>query len=135
MKQAMTHTSTEQSEALRLAHALGGGKLIDDSTEWADTLHAAAAELRHQHARIAELEAELEAAQAQRVPLSEVMNLVSEWGMASHANGEAALDAHNPDATPDEIAYADECVQSERAAWKAIEDKLRAHGITQEKQL
>ena len=69
------------------------------------------------------------------MPLSEVMNLVSEWGMASHANGEAALDAHNPDATPDEIAYADECVQRECAAWKAIEDKLRAHGITQEKQV
>lgn len=33
-------------EALRLAHALDGGKLIDDSTEWADTLHAAADELR-----------------------------------------------------------------------------------------
>ena len=52
----MTHTSTQQPEALRLAHTLSGGKLIDDSTEWADTLHAAAAELLHQHARIAELE-------------------------------------------------------------------------------
>ena len=30
--------------------------MIDDSTEWADTLHAAAAELRGQHARIEELE-------------------------------------------------------------------------------
>ena len=59
MKQAMTHTSTEQSEALRLAHALGGGKLIDDSTEWADTLHAAAVELRRLHTRNAELEAQL----------------------------------------------------------------------------
>ena len=36
----MTHTNT-QPEALRLAHALSGGKLIDDSMEWADTLHAA----------------------------------------------------------------------------------------------
>ena len=45
-------SGTQQTEALRLAHALSGGKLIDDSTEWADTLHAAAAELR----RIAELE-------------------------------------------------------------------------------
>ena len=45
-----------QAKALRLAHTLSGGKLIDDSTEWADTLHAAAAELRSQHARIAELE-------------------------------------------------------------------------------
>ena len=49
----------QQPEALRLAHALSGGKLIDDSTEWADTLHAAAVELRHQHARIAELESQL----------------------------------------------------------------------------
>ena len=59
----MTHTSTEQPEALRLAHTLSGGKLIDDSTEWADTLHAAAAELRSQHARIAELAEETEAAE------------------------------------------------------------------------
>ena len=50
----MTHTST-QPEALRLAHTLSGGKLIDDSTEWADTLHAAA-ELRRQHTRNKELE-------------------------------------------------------------------------------
>ena len=69
-------SGTQQPEALRLAHALSGCKLIDDSTEWADTLHAAAAELRRQHARIAELEdvadmaikriAELEAQQAKR---------------------------------------------------------------------
>ena len=49
-------TQTQQPEALRLAHTLNGGKLIDDSMEWADTLHAAAAELLHQHARITELE-------------------------------------------------------------------------------
>ena len=54
-------TQTQQPEALRLATGLSGGKLIDDSTEWADTLHAAAAELRRQHARIAELEAQLSA--------------------------------------------------------------------------
>ena len=53
--------NTQQPKVLRLAHALSGGKLIDDSTEWADTLHAAAAELRRQHARIAELEAQLSA--------------------------------------------------------------------------
>ena len=57
-------SSTQQPEALRLAHTLSGGKLIDDSTEWADTLHAAAAELRHQHARIEELEAQLAATQS-----------------------------------------------------------------------
>ena len=54
-------TQTQQPEALRLAHALSGGKLIDDSTEWADTLHAADAELRRQHSRIAELEEQLSA--------------------------------------------------------------------------
>ena len=31
-------TQAQQPEALRLAHTLSGGKLIDDSTEWADTL-------------------------------------------------------------------------------------------------
>ena len=51
----MGHVHT-QPEALRLTHALSGGKLIDDSAEWADTLHAAAAELHRQHARIEELE-------------------------------------------------------------------------------
>ena len=53
--------NTQQPNALHLAHSLSGGKLIDNSTEWADTLHAAAAELRRQHARIAELEAQLSA--------------------------------------------------------------------------
>ena len=57
----MTLTSTQQPETLRLSHALRGGKLIDDSTEWADTLHAAAALLLRQHARIEELEAQLSA--------------------------------------------------------------------------
>ena len=28
-------TQTQQPEALQLAHTLSGGKLIDDSTEWA----------------------------------------------------------------------------------------------------
>lgn len=43
------HPSTKgpQAEALRLANALDGGKLIDDSTEWADTLARAAELLRH----------------------------------------------------------------------------------------
>ena len=57
-------TQTQQPEALRLAHALSGGKLIDDSTEWMDTLHAAAEELRRQHALIEELEAKHAAANA-----------------------------------------------------------------------
>ena len=46
----MTHTNTEQPEALRLADDLDG--------DWTTITHMrdAAAELRHQHARIAELE-------------------------------------------------------------------------------
>ena len=54
-------TTTQKPNALQLAYALRGGKLIDDSTEWADTLHAAEAELLRQHARIAELESQLSA--------------------------------------------------------------------------
>ena len=50
-KATMTHTSAQQPEALRLATGQSGGK-----SEWADTLHAAVAELRSQRARIAELE-------------------------------------------------------------------------------
>ena len=55
----MTRTNTQKPNALHLAHKLRGGKLIDDSTEWADTLHAAAAALLRQHARIKELEEQL----------------------------------------------------------------------------
>ena len=49
-------SDTQQPEALRLAHALSGGKLIDDSTEWMDTLHAAAEEVCRQYYRIEEME-------------------------------------------------------------------------------
>jgi len=62
-----------QDEALRLAHALDGGKLIDDSAEWADTLHAAAAMLRNLHieateqARLLGISAEREMALRARV--------------------------------------------------------------------
>ena len=71
-------SNTQQPEALRLAHALSGGKLIDNSTEWADTLHAAAAELRHQHTRIEELEAQLAATQ----PAAQGMEQAIEWPKA-----------------------------------------------------
>ena len=37
----LRHIDEPQPNALCLAHSLSGGKLIDDSTEWADTLHAA----------------------------------------------------------------------------------------------
>lgn len=73
-------------------------------------------------------------AQAGAVPLTdeqikEVMDLVSDWGMQSHLRGEAELDAHNPEATDDEITYAKECAEKERAAWNAIKDKLKPNGI------
>lgn len=70
-------TQTQQPEALRLAHALGGGKLIDDSTAWADTLHAADAKLRSQHTRIEELETQLVAAQA--VPSSVIAGAIFDF--------------------------------------------------------
>lgn len=56
----MTHTSTEQPEALRLAEVLDA---LDVGAFKNSLLGKAAAELRRQHARILELEA----AQAQRV--------------------------------------------------------------------
>lgn len=117
----MTHTSTEQPEALRLAELIEtGNRRSGDS--------AIAAELRRLHARVQELEAQtahmadlveladyatkkLEASQAQRVPLtaSQVAELLDEagysiWDMtrADFING--------------------------------IRHGERAHGITQEKQ-
>lgn len=62
----MTHTSTEQlelPEALRLAEMLMSGSAMIPEID----LPEAAAELRRLHARVQELEA----SQAQRVPLSE----------------------------------------------------------------
>ena len=85
----MTHTSTEQPEALRLAEFFES--MHKSSHRWYDgtPVHEkAAAELRRLHARVQELEAQtahmadlveladyatkkLEASQAQRVPLSD----------------------------------------------------------------
>jgi hypothetical protein len=88
----MTHTSTEQPEALRLAECLER----DTEMNWPDYDNQvnSAAELRRLHARVQELEAQiahmadlvelvdyatkkLEASQAQRVPLSdeEIFNI------------------------------------------------------------
>lgn len=87
-------SNTQQPEVLRLAHTLRGGKLIDDSTEWADTLHAAAAELLHQHTRIEELEAQLAATQSaaqaavQQVDTCETCQgnseVVTDWNRYKH---------------------------------------------------
>ena len=54
-------TQVQQPDALQLAHALNGGKLIDDSMEWMDTLHDAAAELCRLHSCVIELESEAQA--------------------------------------------------------------------------
>ena len=58
--------------------------------------------------------------------ISEVMGLVDEWGMESHLRGEAELDAQHSEATQEEIDCAKDRASKERAAWKAIESKLRA---------
>lgn len=55
----MTHTSTEQPEALRLADIVERLNVGVHSQAIAEEYSAAARELRHQHARIAELEAQL----------------------------------------------------------------------------
>lgn len=57
--------------------------------------------------------------------IKEVMGLVAQWGAASHICGEAELDAHSQDATKIDIDCAELCRYKERAAWKAIESKLR----------
>ena len=58
--------------------------------------------------------------------ISEVMGLMDEWGMESHLRGEAELDAQHSEATQEEIEWAKDRASKERAAWKAIETKLRA---------
>ncbi|MDH1477785.1 hypothetical protein N5F13_25200 [Comamonas thiooxydans] len=58
--------------------------------------------------------------------ISELMGLVDEWGMESHLRGEAELDAQHSEATQEEIDCAKDRASKERAAWKAIESKLRA---------
>ena len=88
---------TQQPEALRMAHALSGGKLIDDSTEWADTLHAAAAELRHKPARIEELEAQLSTSQpaAQGMDAQTIRHISALSELVRMPNAEHFADAHN----------------------------------------
>lgn len=58
--------------------------------------------------------------------IREMMGLVDEWGMESHLRGEAELDAQHSEATQEEIDCAKDRASKERAAWKAIESKLRA---------
>lgn len=58
--------------------------------------------------------------------ISELMGLVDEWGMESHLRGAAELDAQHSEATQEEIDCAKDRASKERAAWKAIESKLRS---------
>ena len=116
----MTHTSTEQPEALRLADNLD-----------ANRCHQAARELRRLHARVQELEAQtahmadlveladyatkkLEASQAQRAPLS-VVDAIKQGLQADEATRHHCRGTTN---------------------WAAAMTRFyeSAHGITQEKQ-
>ncbi|MDH0900889.1 hypothetical protein N5C12_16245 [Comamonas aquatica] len=104
----MTHTSTEQPEALRLADicATKGLFAVED-------------ELRRLHTRVQELEA----SQAQRVPLplSEILHFAGEHGFVN-IQGDRAFCAF-VDGT--DVAFELEAL---------ARDIERAHGITQEKQ-
>lgn len=92
----MTETiDTAQPEALRLAHALDGAKLIDDSTEWAETLQAAAAELRRLQNAL-----EMAVSDAQRswreLAAAEARNATLTDDAARHG-GLWAVNVHGPD--------------------------------------
>ena len=102
---AMTHTSTEQPEALRLAKELRYCKVMF-IPEVASDFESAAALLERLNARVQELEA----SQAQRVPLTdeEKQNLLKEWSYSQFTGNGDFLDG--------------------------VEAAERAHGITQEKQ-
>ena len=84
-------SNTQKPEALQLAHALGGGKLIDDSTAWADTLHAADAELRRQHARIEELEDVADMAIKRIAELEAQLSAIGAGGVEPPLGGEGVL--------------------------------------------
>lgn len=124
----MTHTSTEQPEALQYATALRSNSVFFTPKY----MGFIADELERLHARVQELEAEraaiiaekdeykvalraarteLEASQAQRVPLSAKQR-------------QAIFDDLYPHGAPPET----------RAVFAAIVDAIDRHGITQEKQ-
>ena len=104
----MTHTSTEQPEALRLADELVAP--IKGFLEPSALETSAAAELRRLQTRVQELEA----SQAQRVPLS-VVDAIKQGLQADEATRHHCRGTTN---------------------WAAAMTRFyeRAHGITQEKQ-
>lgn len=117
----MTHTSTEQPEALRLAEVLDA---LDVGSFKNSLLGKAAAELRRLHARVQELEA----SQAQRVPLS----AEEIWGIERNSY----VASRQPEYTTD-------CFGEDKTVWHETSSFSfplfarnieAAHGITQEKQ-
>ena len=94
--------NTQQPNALCLAHTLSGGKLIDDSTEWADTLHAADAELRRQHARITELEDVADMAIKRIAELESQLSAIGAGGLLAAA-------PQPPAAAPAQEGWCDGC--------------------------
>lgn len=107
----MTHTSTEQPEALRLAECLEKHVWQATPLRLSKVVELSADELRRLHARVQELEA----SQAQRVPLS----------LSNAATLAASIKTRCCYALP---PYASHVIHV------AIRETERAHGITQEKQ-
>ncbi len=106
----MTHTNTEQPEALRLAECLEKHVWQATPLRLSKVVELSADELRRLHARVQELEA----AQAQRVPLS-VVDAIKQGLQADEATRHHCRGTTN---------------------WAAAMTRFyeRAHGITQEKQ-
>lgn len=112
----MTHTSTEQPEALRLADYL---EMIAPNECKSLIVNRAAQELRRLHARVQELEA----AQAQRAPLSDAEALkLLKSGPVYAPNGEVN---RRP------LEYRREIENARLRGFRVAE---RTYGITQEKQ-
>ncbi len=94
----MTHTSTQQPEALRLARKFEEVGFMGDHRFAKDHwCRQAAAELRHQHARIEELEAQLSASQpaAQGLDAQTIRHISALSELVRMPNAEHFADAHN----------------------------------------
>lgn len=134
-----TPASTEaQDEALRLADTLDGGKLIDDSTEWADTLHTAAATLRSLHievteqARLLGISAEREMALRARVRELEAARIAYASEFELNADGEPDVGSihANIRALKSQLSAPRQCLHgiSEPSGWRDIETAPKDSG-------
>ena len=133
MSTMTTDTSPEdaQDQVLHLAHALDGGKLIDDSTEWADTLHTAAATLRSLHieateqARLLGISAEREMALRARVRELEASRIAYASEFELNADGEPDVGSihANIRALKSQLSAPGQCLHgiSEPSGWMPIE--------------